>query len=174
MGSAGYDRFAQPYDVSRVLDLQTLRLNQTAYDEYSPLYLPISFAITYTLAWTIPPALLTQTIFIYGPVVYRAIRGRPRPGDYVTDIHSKLMKRYAEVPLWWHGAAFVAGLGLATGAALVCPASRHRSMPANELTGNSRRRSNPVFISPCRRFISQCCLLQSGLSLTATSSHPLD
>ncbi|KIO21200.1 hypothetical protein M407DRAFT_29192 [Tulasnella calospora MUT 4182] len=129
MGSAGYDRFAKPYDVSRVLDLQTLRLNETAYDEYSPLYLPISFGITYTLAWTIPPALLMQTIFIFGPVVYRAIRGRPKPGDYVTDIHSKLMKRYPEVPKWWHGAAFIVGLGFATGTALFQP-SLHIPLPA--------------------------------------------
>lgn len=134
MGTGGYDRFAQPYNVNRVLDLQTLRLNQTAYDEYSPLYLPISFAMTYTLAWTIPPALLMQTLLIFGPVAYRALRGRPKPGDYVTDIHAKLMKRYPEVPLWWHGAAFIVGVGLAIGAALVRPVACTSPLKSQEVT----------------------------------------
>lgn len=134
MGLGGYDRFAQPYDVNRVLDLQTLRLNQTAYDDYSPLYLPISFAMTYTLAWTIPPALLMQTLLIFGPVAYRALRGRPRPGDYVTDIHAKLMKRYPAVPLWWHGAAFIVGVGLAIGSALVRPVACTSPLKDQEVT----------------------------------------
>ncbi|KIO20797.1 hypothetical protein M407DRAFT_81175, partial [Tulasnella calospora MUT 4182] len=90
-----------------------------AYEEYSPLYLPISFALAYLLAFAIPPALVMHTVLYYGPVAYRIARNRKRPEDEKDDVHVKLMRRYPEVPHWWYFAIFTACLALSIGAVFV-------------------------------------------------------
>ncbi|KIO27768.1 hypothetical protein M407DRAFT_7102 [Tulasnella calospora MUT 4182] len=45
-GYSAYDRFGLPYDIHRVLTPDK-QLNVTAYQEYSPVYLPVTFALTY-------------------------------------------------------------------------------------------------------------------------------
>ncbi|KIO28857.1 hypothetical protein M407DRAFT_229100, partial [Tulasnella calospora MUT 4182] len=121
MGGSAYDRFANPYNLTRVFDPYTTRFNVTAYEEYSPLYLPISFALTYLLAFAIPPALVMHTVICYGPVAYRLVRNRKRPEDEKDDVHAKLMRRYPEVPHWWYFAIFTVSLALSIGAAFVQP-----------------------------------------------------
>lgn len=121
MGGSAYDRFAKPYNLTRVFDPHTTRFNVTAYEEYSPLYLPISFALTYLLAFAIPPALVMHTIVYYGPVAYRIVQNRKSPEDERDDVHAKLMRRYPEVPNWWYLAIFVACFALSVGAAFVQP-----------------------------------------------------
>lgn len=119
MGGSAYDRFANPYNLTRVFDPHTTRFNVTAYEEYSPLYLPISFALTYLLAFAIPPALVMHTAVYYGPVAYGLVRNRKRPEDEKDDVHAKLMRRYSEVPHWWYLAIFAACLALSVGVAFV-------------------------------------------------------
>ncbi|KAG9049592.1 hypothetical protein FS837_009792 [Tulasnella sp. UAMH 9824] len=119
MGGSAYDRFAKPYNLTRVFDPHTTRFNVTAYEEYSPLYLPISFALTYMLAFAIPPALVMHTVVYYGPVAYRLVRNRKRSEDEKDDVHAKLMRRYPEVPHWWYLAIFAACLALSVGVAFV-------------------------------------------------------
>ncbi|KIO28855.1 hypothetical protein M407DRAFT_21934 [Tulasnella calospora MUT 4182] len=121
MGGSGYDRFAKPYNLTRVFDRHTTRFNVTAYEEYSPLYLPISFALTYLLAFAIPPALVMHTALYYGPVAYRLVKNRKRPEDEKDDVHAKLMRHYPEVPHWWYLSIFTACLALSVGAAFVQP-----------------------------------------------------
>ncbi|KAH9963637.1 oligopeptide transporter [Russula dissimulans] len=49
-GSEPYDRFGHTYNVSQVLTARDT-FNMTAYEEYSPLYLPAAFAMTYLVAF---------------------------------------------------------------------------------------------------------------------------
>ncbi|KAG8961167.1 hypothetical protein FRC05_006279 [Tulasnella sp. 425] len=121
MGGSAYDRFAKPYNLTRVFDPHTTRFNVTAYEEYSPLYLPISFALTYLLAFAIPPALIMHTAVHYGPVAYRIVQNRKSPEDERDDVHAKLMRRYPEVPNWWYLAIFVVFFALSVGTAFVQP-----------------------------------------------------
>lgn len=109
-----YDRFAQQYNVTRVLDLHTLQFNSTAYEEYSPVYLPISFAMTYMLAFAIPTASLVHTILVYWPMIRDLIQ-RKAPKEEPDDIHAKLMTRYPAVPWWWYVAVFVVAFALSIG-----------------------------------------------------------
>lgn len=109
-----YDRFAKPYDVTRVLNLDTLNFNSTAYEEYSPVYLPISFAMTYMLAFAIPTSSLVHTILVYWPRIRDLIR-RKAPKEEPDDIHAKLMRRYPAIPWWWYVAVFVVSFVLSIG-----------------------------------------------------------
>ncbi|KAK4703743.1 hypothetical protein P7C70_g2476, partial [Phenoliferia sp. Uapishka_3] len=94
-----YDRFGQVYDASRVVDNLTGRLNATAYHEYSPLYLPITFAAFYAIAFASATALITHTAIYHGKEIYDRIKNLRKEEE---DIHLKLMKVYPEVPEWWY------------------------------------------------------------------------
>lgn len=98
-----YDRFGQYYNVSRVLDSSN-RLNVTAYDEYSPLYLPATFAMTYLLAFTLATCLLVHTALYHGRSLINGMKKIRMEPD---DIHAKLMRNYPEVPDWWYLLFFV-------------------------------------------------------------------
>jgi len=99
-GDGAFDKFGEPYNVSRILTpLNTL--NVTAYDEYSPLYLPIRFAFTYFLALAIFTCVLVHAALHHGRTVYNALLGRKGEED---DIHQKLMQAYPEVSGWIYAA----------------------------------------------------------------------
>ncbi|KAJ8592476.1 OPT superfamily oligopeptide transporter [Rhizopogon salebrosus TDB-379] len=98
-----YDRFGNIYNVSYVLDADN-RFNLTAYEEYSPLYLPATYAMTYTLAFAMSTCVLVHTILYHGRSLLNGIK-KIRVGQ--DDIHAKLMRNYPEVPDWWYAICFL-------------------------------------------------------------------
>ena len=76
-------------------------LNVTAYDEHLPLYLPIRFAFTYFLAFTIFTCVLVHAALHYGSTVYNTLLEKKGEED---DIHQKLMQAYPEVSGWIYAA----------------------------------------------------------------------
>ena len=98
-----YDRFGQVYNVSRVLDSSN-RFNLTAYEEYSPLYLPATYAMTYLFAFALSTCVLIHTILYHSRSLWKGIKKIRVEQD---DIHAKLMRNYPEVPDWWYLLAFV-------------------------------------------------------------------
>lgn len=104
-----YDRFAQPYDTDRVLNPDKT-LNTTAYAEYSPLYIPVSFVMTYLIAFILTTAMVVATILDHGKEILRAMRQQNVEDD---DVHARLMRKYPEVPGLWYAAVLLVSLGLA-------------------------------------------------------------
>ncbi|TFY51053.1 hypothetical protein EVG20_g11190 [Dentipellis fragilis] len=98
-----YDRFGNVYDVSRVMQADST-FNLTAYNEYSPLYMPASYATTYLLAFTLLTCVIVHTLLYHGRNVLTGLKRMKIEKD---DIHAKLMRNYPEVPDWWYAAAFV-------------------------------------------------------------------
>jgi len=107
-GNGAFDKFGEPYDVSRILTPKNT-LNTTAYDEYSPLYLPIRFAFVYLLAFAMLTSVLVHAGLHHGSTIYNAVLGRKGEED---DIHQKLMEAYPEVPGWIYAALGVIALSL--------------------------------------------------------------
>ncbi|EIN06776.1 OPT oligopeptide transporter [Punctularia strigosozonata HHB-11173 SS5] len=116
-----YDRFGNTYNVTRVLQTDDT-FNRTAYDEYSPLYLPASYAITYLAAFALMTCVIVHTLLYHG---HSLLNGVKRISVEKDDIHAKLMRNYPEVPDWWYGAAFVFFFALAVVAVEVW----HTSVP---------------------------------------------
>lgn len=98
-----YDRYGQVYNVSLVLDSSN-RFNLTAYNEYSPLYLSATYAMTYLLAFALSTCVLVHTILYHGRSL---VNGMKRIRVEQDDIHAKLMRSYPEVPDWWYIVSFV-------------------------------------------------------------------
>ncbi|SCZ95997.1 BZ3500_MvSof-1268-A1-R1_Chr8-1g09935 [Microbotryum saponariae] len=105
--SAVFDRFGAPYNTSIVINKATLSLDFEAYQAYSPMYLPITYAIFYGVGLMTASALIVHTAFHHGPDIVRRIKASTIQDD---DIHMKLMRVYKEVPEWWY--LIVAGVAL--------------------------------------------------------------
>jgi hypothetical protein len=98
MSTAGlFDRFGQSYNITAVVNSEH-HLNITAYQEYSPVYLSVTYAMTFTIAFALTTAAVVHTILHQGERIYNTLRSRKVEDD---DIHMKLMRQYPEVPDWY-------------------------------------------------------------------------
>lgn len=104
-----YDKFGDEYNVTRVLTTDD-KFDMEAYNDYSPLYLSATLAMTYLLAFALSTCVLVHTLLYHGRTL---INGFKRIKVEKDDIHAKLMKNYPEVPDWWYGVAFVTFFALA-------------------------------------------------------------
>jgi len=98
-----YDRYGARYNTTAILT-PDLTFNETAYEQYSPLFLPVTFAMSYVLYFALSMALLTHTGLYYWKDIVGSLRRAKLDKE---DIHFKLMKRYKEVPDWWYWAVIV-------------------------------------------------------------------
>ncbi|KAG8992138.1 hypothetical protein FRB90_001075 [Tulasnella sp. 427] len=134
----------------------TGRFNLAAYEAYSPIYLPISFALTYTIMFAVPPALIVECVLRYGPFVYRIIRDKKKADFDRDDVHAKLMRRYPEVPQWCYVTLLVAFFALSIGAAFVQP---DLDVPLGAII---------LSIAMAFLFVIPQCYLDSTIALTAS------
>lgn len=116
LASTPYDRYAQPYNVSRVLNPDQT-LNVEGFNEYSPLYLPGGYAVTYLIAFILSSCVIVHTILYYGKTLMNGFKRIKIEKD---DIHAKLMRSYPEVPDWWYLGVFAVFLALMIVAQEVC------------------------------------------------------
>ncbi|KAG8901189.1 hypothetical protein FRC01_009905, partial [Tulasnella sp. 417] len=103
MGGSAYDRFAEPYSLKYVIT-RDFRLNETAYEEYSPVYLPITYSMTYLLGFAVPIAALVHVTLWQGKSIYKVLRGEQPEKQ---DIHARLMTEYPEINMRWIWVIFV-------------------------------------------------------------------
>ncbi|KAI0275630.1 small oligopeptide transporter [Russula aff. rugulosa BPL654] len=95
--------FGRPYNVSQIINSDT-SFNLEAYKAYSPIFLPASFAISYSLSFAIITATLTHTFLYYRKYIWTHAS---RPLSQQPDIHARLMSVYKKVPDWWYLTIFV-------------------------------------------------------------------
>lgn len=102
-GNNSYDRFQEVYDVTRVLT-KTKIFDKEKYQEYSPLFLPSTFAMSYGMSFASFSSTIMHTILFHGREIgyyWRNSRNEP------DDVHMRLMKRYKEAPDWWFALLFI-------------------------------------------------------------------
>lgn len=96
--SKPYDQFGQIYNITRVLTSDNW-FDPVAYKEYSPLFLPATYAMTYLLAFALSTCLVTHTLLYHGRTLLNGLKWNCLEAD---DIHVKLMWIYPGVPDWWY------------------------------------------------------------------------
>jgi len=106
--SGSFDNLGNAYNVSRILT-PDFSLDLAAYEHYSPLFLSTGFAISYGLSFATITALVSHTILFHGQEILT--RTRLAFGDE-PDVHTKMMKKYPEVPNWWYMVMALVMLGV--------------------------------------------------------------
>ncbi|TFY70229.1 hypothetical protein EVG20_g2771 [Dentipellis fragilis] len=91
-----FDNTGKSYDLGRVLNPDAT-LNSTAYQEYSPLFLSTTFAVSYGLSFASMTATIVHSlIYFWKPIKLhfgRSLQEQP-------DVHAQLMSRYPQVSEW--------------------------------------------------------------------------
>ena len=79
------------------------KVSAEAYEVYSPLFLPVTFAVAYGLSFAAITSTVTHTFLYFRKQIWiqakRSLNEQP-------DIHARLMSRYRQVPEWWYGIVF--------------------------------------------------------------------
>jgi len=91
-----FDNTGRPYNLSAIITNNAF--DQAKYEQYSPMFLPITYIVTYGTIFATYPAILVHTFLWYRKDIVRQLR---RSLKDQKDIHSRLMATYPEVPHWW-------------------------------------------------------------------------
>ncbi|XP_078162562.1 oligopeptide transporter 4-like [Carex rostrata] len=85
------------YDINSIVN-NKFELDIGAYENQGKIHLSTFFALTYGLSFATIAATLSHIALFYGREIYDRFRasykGKP-------DIHTKLMKKYEDIPSWW-------------------------------------------------------------------------
>lgn len=73
LSAAVFDNTGHLYDVSRILTPEFL-FDQKAYEEYSPVYLPITYVLSYGVQFAALTSLVTHTVCWYGKDILHQTR----------------------------------------------------------------------------------------------------
>ncbi|KZW02663.1 OPT-domain-containing protein [Exidia glandulosa HHB12029] len=103
LSNVPYDKFGRQYDIDRVLGPDH-RLNVTAFEEYSNLYMPAGWVMTYFLAFAVSTSVIVHTALYHGEALLNGVKNMRIEKD---DVHAKLMRSYPEVPDWWYAIVLV-------------------------------------------------------------------
>jgi OPT family small oligopeptide transporter len=98
-----FDNTGASYDVSKILTSDN-QLNITAYEEYSPLFLSTTFAISYGLSFASITSTIMHAFLFFRKQIWTQAR---RSMNEQPDIHARLMSKYRQVPEWWYMSIFV-------------------------------------------------------------------
>ena len=89
-----YDRFGRVYDLDRVL-FPDYTLNTQGYRDYSPVYLPLTYAVFHNTQFALLTSSIVHYTIYYGQFVWKCLRYGLAED---LDIHNKLMSQYSQVP----------------------------------------------------------------------------
>lgn len=106
--SDSYDRYGEVYNVSKIMNVNELTLDEQAYKNYSPLFMSTTFAISYGMSFASIIATVVHTALFHGEDIMNQIRQKERP-----DVHQRLMRaHYKNIPEWWFLIVFLAAFAL--------------------------------------------------------------
>lgn len=85
------------YNQTAIIDVNTGSLNETAYNEYGPVYLSVTFAAGYFYSFISFTAAISHVILFYGGEIWG--RFKASRSEEVEDIHCKMMRSYEGIKL---------------------------------------------------------------------------
>ncbi|KAF2296536.1 hypothetical protein GH714_040557 [Hevea brasiliensis] len=85
------------YDITAIVN-DKFELDLPKYEEQGRIYLSMFFALTYGFGFATIASTLTHVALFYGREIYERYRASYKGNE---DIHTRLMKRYKEIPSWW-------------------------------------------------------------------------
>ncbi|KAK6135646.1 hypothetical protein DH2020_030611 [Rehmannia glutinosa] len=101
----------QKYNISAIVN-DEFELDLQHYEEQGRIHLSMFFALTYGFGFATIAATLTHVGCFYGREIYARFRASYKEKE---DIHTRLMRRYKDIPSWW----FYILLGVTLAASLI-------------------------------------------------------
>ncbi|MED6200023.1 oligopeptide transporter 4 [Stylosanthes scabra] len=87
----------QPYDIRSIVN-DKFEIDYDKYYKQGPIQLSVFFSLTYGFGFATIAATLTHVLCFYGREIMERYRASSKGKE---DIHTKLMKRYPDIPSWW-------------------------------------------------------------------------
>lgn len=87
----------QLYDISAIVN-DKFEINRQKYEEQGRINLSIFFALSYGFGFATIASTLTHVALFYGSEICQRYRASYKGKE---DIHTRLMRRYADIPSWW-------------------------------------------------------------------------
>ncbi|WMV57135.1 hypothetical protein MTR67_050520 [Solanum verrucosum] len=100
----------QKYDINTIVN-DKFELDEVAYGKQGRINISTFFALTYGLNFAAVIATLTQVALFNGKEIISRFRASHKSGKS-DDIHTKLMKKYPDIPGWWFHGMLVVSLAL--------------------------------------------------------------
>ncbi|XP_055826655.1 oligopeptide transporter 7-like [Solanum dulcamara] len=88
----------QKYNISAIID-QNFHIDFNAYDHEGPLYLSTFFSMTYAFSFACLSATVVHVFLFHGRDLWQLSKTAFQ--EKKMDIHTKLMRKYKQVPEWW-------------------------------------------------------------------------
>ncbi|KAK9857786.1 hypothetical protein MYU51_020035 [Penicillium brevicompactum] len=101
LNSNTFDNTGNIYNTSRIMN-QSGDVNQAAYRDYSPMFLPAGYAITFGVAFANLTGIFFHIGLYHGKDLWQQYKGTSKQ-----DCHGRLMSSYKSVPWWWFAAITV-------------------------------------------------------------------
>ncbi|KAI3439235.1 uncharacterized protein J3R85_004952 [Psidium guajava] len=98
----------QRYNITAIVN-DKFELDIPKYEEQGRIHLSMFFALAYGFGFATIASTLTHVAFFYGREIYERYRDSHRGK---TDIHTKLMRRYKDIPSWWFHLLLVVSLAV--------------------------------------------------------------
>ncbi|KAF3654886.1 Oligopeptide transporter 8 [Capsicum annuum] len=105
-----FDDKGQKYEINSIVNSK-FELDEVAYAKHGKINITTFFALTYGLNFAAVVATLTQVGLFNGKEIIERFRSSNKSGKS-EDIHTKLMKKYPEIPGWWFHGMLVLSLAL--------------------------------------------------------------
>ncbi|KAI8546134.1 hypothetical protein RHMOL_Rhmol07G0093100 [Rhododendron molle] len=93
-----YQSDGQEYNITSIID-SNFHLDIAAYEAEGPLYLSTFFAMTYGVGFAALTATIVHVLLFHGREIWEQSKSSFK--EKKTDIHTRLMSRYRQVPEWW-------------------------------------------------------------------------
>ncbi|KAF5934641.1 hypothetical protein HYC85_030812 [Camellia sinensis] len=88
----------QDYNISAIVD-PDFHIDFEVYEREGPLYLSISLAMTYALSFACLTATVVHVFLFHGRELWQ--QSKYAFQENKIDVHTKLMRKYKQVPEWW-------------------------------------------------------------------------
>ncbi|XP_075492731.1 oligopeptide transporter 4-like [Primulina tabacum] len=87
----------QKYNIATIVN-DKFELDVNSYEQQGRIHLSMFFALTYGFGFATIASTLTHVACFYGREIYARFRASYKQKE---DIHTRLMKRYQDIPSWW-------------------------------------------------------------------------
>lgn len=111
-----YTSQGKKYDIGKIVNAK-FELDEAAYEKQGRINITTFFAITYGLNFAAVISALTHVSLFYGKEMIQRFRASHKTGK--CDIHTKLMKKYPDIPGWWFHSMLVISLALSLALCIV-------------------------------------------------------